>query len=214
MLSCRIPHRISVNGFRFMLCALGGILSTQLMARPKSTPKPRRTAQPNQVEEIYIVRSVRESRVTPTEFCAQAKAGFDTAVEDEYTFRSIVTRSSDGRVVDTNAKTIGSGRACLGQTANPAILNFYLELHLGRTALKGIGDCRQTKSVPERGLTAYHCFLDLSDPLGQYVGGQLTTNTMSSLNNLGLASDPPGYTQPSIATIRLWKRRSELQAPQ
>lgn len=97
-----------------------------------------------------------------------------------------------------------------GRSAQPN----QVDLRLGRTALKGIGDCRQTKSdFPERGLTAYQCFLDLSDPLGQYVSGQLTTNTMNSLNNLGLESDPPGYVQASIATIRLWKRRSERQAP-
>jgi hypothetical protein len=26
---------------------------------------------------------------------------------------------------------------------------------------------------------------------------------------LGGVSDPPGYTQPSIATIRLWRKRPE-----
>ena len=42
-------------------------------------------------------------------------------------------------------------------------------------------------------------------PVG-YVGGQLTTNTVLSRSVVGLVSDPEGYTQPSIVTIRLWKR--------
>jgi hypothetical protein len=85
-----------------------------------------------------------------------------------------------------------------------------LDLQLGKTALKGVGDCHVTKSdFPERGLSVVHCFLELSDRLGEYLGGQLTTNTVSSPKLLGVDSDPPGYIQPSIATIRLWKKRAE-----
>jgi hypothetical protein len=51
------------------------------------------------------------------------------------------------------------------------------------------------------------CFMELSGLPAPYVGGQLTTNTVGSRNALGDRTDPPGYTQPSIATIRLWKRR-------
>ena len=40
-----------------------------------------------------------------------------------------------------------------------------------------------------------------------YIGRQLTTNTIGTRIALGDRTDPPGYTQPSIATIRLWKRR-------
>jgi hypothetical protein len=76
----------------------------------------------------------RESRIVPTEFCAQAKVGFKSTVEDQYTFRSTATRTSDGRMVDTNVKTIGSGHGCIGQTADRAIDNFYLDLQLGKTA--------------------------------------------------------------------------------
>jgi hypothetical protein len=75
----------------------------------------------------------RESRIVPTEFCAQAKVGFKSTVEDQYTFRSTATRTSDDRMVDTNVKTIGSGHGCIGQTADPAIDNFYLDLQLGKT---------------------------------------------------------------------------------
>jgi hypothetical protein len=190
-----------------MLWAVITLLGTQSPGRAQNTGVGR-TEEP--VEEIYIARSVRESRVAPTEFCAQAKTGFKSAVEDQYTFRSTATRASDGRMVDTNVKTIGSAHGCIEQTADPASIKFYVELLLGPTALKGIGDCRQTRSdFPERGLRVFHCILDLSDSFSRYVGGQLTSNTILSLKNVGLETDPPGYTQPSIATIRLWKKRAE-----
>jgi hypothetical protein len=138
------------------------------------------------------------------------KTGFKSNVEDQYTFRSTATRVTDGRIIDTNAKTIGSGHACFGQAANPATRNFYMEMLLGVTLFIGRGECLTAKSdIPEPGLTVMRCFLDLSNPLGHYVGGQLTTNTVNSLKLLGVASDPPGYAQPSIATIRVWKKRAE-----
>lgn len=138
--------------------------------------------------------------------CATSSGGGNL----HYTFRSTATRATDGRIIDTNVKTIGSGHACFGQSANPAASNFYMELLLGNAAFNGIGECLQVKSdYPERGMTVVRCFLDLSDPLGRYVGGQLTTNTMWSLKLLGVDSDPPGYAQPSIATMRVWKKRAE-----
>jgi hypothetical protein len=38
-----------------------------------------------------------------------------------------------------------------------------------------------------------------------YLGGLLTTNTMTSQAALGGDTNPPGYTQASIATLRLWR---------
>jgi hypothetical protein len=109
MVSCRVPNWMNVNAFSCMLWALGALLGTQLLAYAQNTQKVGRTAQPTQVEEIYIARSVRESRIAPTEFCAQAKTGFNSAFEEHYTFRSTATRTSDGRMVDTNVKRIGTG---------------------------------------------------------------------------------------------------------
>jgi hypothetical protein len=162
-----------------------------------------------QVEEIYIARSVRESRIAPTEYCAEARTGFKSTIEDQYTFRA-KTLNAQGRMIDTNGKTIGSGRGCFGPTTNLATYNFYFEFALGGVGLRGIGDCLQAKSdFPEQDITVVRCFLDLTDPTGRYVGGQLTTNTMWSRKPLGPNSDPPGYAQPSIATIRVWKKRAK-----
>lgn len=207
----RFLPSINARAFGCMLCALGSLVGTQSLARAQQSQKTEQAAQPSQVEEIYIARSVRESRVAPTEYCTEARTGFKSTIEDQFTFRSTASRATDGRMIDTNLKTIGSGHGCFGLTADhPATYGFYMELLLGKTALKGIGECLQAKAdFPERELTVFRCFLDLSDPLGNYVGGQLTTNTMGSLKLLGVDSDPPGYAQPSIATIRLWKKRAK-----
>jgi len=70
MVSCRVPNWMNGNAFSCMLWALGALLGTQLLAHAQNTQKVGRTAQPTQVEEICIARSVRESRIAPTEFCA------------------------------------------------------------------------------------------------------------------------------------------------
>jgi hypothetical protein len=211
MLRCRVPHWRKINLLRCTVWTLGALLGTHSPIGAQIPTRGNRPGPTAQAEEIYVARSVRESRVAPAEFCAQSKTGFKADLfEDQYTLRSIATSASDGRMVNANVRTIGEGHACFGRTADPAILNFYLDLHLGKTALRGTGDCRQTKSdFPERGLVVWRCFVDLSDPLGRYVGGQLTSNTITSLNDLGVETNPPGYTQSSIATIRLWKARRQ-----
>jgi hypothetical protein len=163
-----------------------------------------------QVEEIYLARSVPESFTTPTAFCAPGRIGFDGAnFEGQYTFRSAATSATDGRIVDVNVKTIGSIHLCTGPAPDPKILNFYGEGFLGRTPFKGIGECRVRRDLPERGLNTNNCFLDLSGLPSQFVGGLMTTNSLTSLNRLGMETNPPGYTQSSIATVRLWKKRAE-----
>jgi hypothetical protein len=204
---------MSVSALGYTIWALSALLGTQSLASAQQSQKTAQAAQPDRVEEIYIARSVRESRVEPTEFCAQAKTGFKSTIEHQYTFRSTATRASDGRILDANVKTIGSIHACFGPTANPTISTFFGDLRLGALQFKGIGECNQAKSdFPERGINVFNCFLDLSGLPPEYVGGLLTTNTVASLKNLGTETDPGGYTQSSIATIRLWKKRAGLQA--
>src|SRR5687768_2464863 len=67
------------------------------------------------VESIYIARSWRISRVTPTEFCSPAHAGFPgAAIEDHYSFRSIAV-APDGRVTDADVQEVGRLHACIAQ---------------------------------------------------------------------------------------------------
>jgi hypothetical protein len=163
------------------------------------------------VEEIYVVRSSRESRDTPTAFCAQSHTNFDNITsEDHYTFRSISIQTSNGRMIDNDVKTVGRLRACFGSTADPKLQNFYAEGALGDATFKGRGECLIYKDdYPEPGIISLRCFLHFSGLPPPYVGGELTTNSIRSRNVLGGVSDPPGYTQPSIATIRLWRKRLE-----
>jgi hypothetical protein len=161
------------------------------------------------VEEIYVVRSWRESRDTPTDFCAQSHTNFEKLTsEDHYTFRSISIQTSNGRMIDNDVHTIGRLRACFGSTADPKLQNFYAEGALGEITFKGRGECLVYKDdYPEPGMTSLRCFLHFFGLAPPYVGGELTTNSVRSRNVLGGVSDPPGYTQPSIATIRLWRKR-------
>jgi hypothetical protein len=126
-------------------------------------------------------------------------------------------RGSDGRVVDSDVAVIGRLRACFGadlagrpgeQPLQESGSFFYAEGVLGDVPFIGRGDCRTTRrDHPEPGISSMRCFMELSGLPAAYVGGQLTTNTISSRSSLGDGTDPPGYTQPSIATIRLWRRR-------
>lgn len=163
----------------------------------------------NRVEEIYLARSIRESQIKPTEFCAPVRTGFaDPSIEDRYSFQSVATRASDGLIINDNVNTTGQLRACFGPTSDPMTVNFYAEGVLGGVNFTGKGECLTVKpNYPENGMTVARCFLDLRDLPDGYIGGQLTTNTMRSRTLIGPVTDPPGYTQMSIATIRLWRRR-------
>ena len=184
------------------------LVATSWAAEPATPTLGQTSGSP--VEEIYVARSLRESRAAPTEFCAKSRIGFDSATsEDHYTFRSTTVRASDGRIVDNNVHAIGRLRACFGSTDDPKLLNFYAEGALGSATFTGRGECLAGKAdYPEIGITTSRCFLHLGDLPKEYVGGELTTNSIRSRNVIGDVSDPPGYTQPSIATIRLWRRRS------
>lgn len=159
-----------------------------------------------QVEEIYIARSMFESGGAPTEFCAATRTGFTAMFEARYTFRSTDVRA-DGRIVNANVATIGRLHACVGSAPDGTTDKFYAEGALGSLPLTAVGECRLLKqNFPESGIDVATCAFDLRDLPSTYVGGQLTSNTVSSRQD-GAQSDPPGYTQPSIATIRLWRRR-------
>jgi hypothetical protein len=183
------------------------LLVTGIVVDAHSHQTSQQRASQVQVEEIYVVRSVSESRTARTEFCAPAKTGLaDPIAESRYSFRSISVDASDGRVLDTNVKPVGSGHGCVGTTAS-GIRKLYAEVVIGSRTFIATGDCRQKSDFPERGINEFHCSGDLSAPDDQYVGGLMITSSISSRKDVGLETDPPGYTQSSIATIRVWKKR-------
>lgn len=165
---------------------------------------------PSAVETIFVARSVRESRIAATDYCASSRTHFSkpSVFEDRYTFHAITTQAVDGRVVDTDAGTIATAHGCLAGAAEPGVDGFYLESTFGGVSFSGYGDCVYgPDNFPEAGVRNLRCHLDLGELPARVVGGELTTNTMVSRAAIGTVSDPAGYTQSSIATIRLWTRR-------
>jgi len=163
------------------------------------------------VAALVLLRSLRLPRITPTDFCAPARTGFSAATaEDRYEFRAVATDAASGTVTDANGPRAGTLHTCLSPTSDPLIQSFYAEGEVGGMPLVGRGQCRRTRrDFPEAGIILATCQLELTGLPSAYVGGQLTSNTVTSRLLVGPDSDPPGYTQPSIATVRLWKKRDE-----
>lgn len=179
--------------------------ATRAADSQSSAPAPRAS---DSIETIYVVRSWRESRITPTEFCNAARAGFPGAtVEDRYTFRSIETQP-DGTVRDANVRVVGRLHACFAVPSDSGPIAFYADGSLGDVTFTGRGQCTTARTdFPEQGLLVQRCFLLLDGLSHGFIGGHLTANTVNSRQPLGGTTDPAGYTQSSIATVRLWRRR-------
>lgn len=162
-------------------------------------------------EELYILRSIREQRAPVADWCAPARTGFEpfaTDAERFFSFWSLRLRPADGRVVETKDRRVAELRACFGATSERARQNFYADVSLGSISFQGKGECLALGvDFPEAGLFPVRCQLVLSGLPPPYVGGLLTTNTITSRVAFGGDTDPPGYTQASIATIRLWQQR-------
>jgi hypothetical protein len=162
-------------------------------------------------EEIYVLRSIREQHVSSVEWCSQDRTGFAPLPADAermFSLWSVQTHPGDGTIVNAKVNRVAEGRTCFGPTADRSVLNFYAEGKIGGTPYVGAGDCRIVAvDSPEKGLVLLRCVLTLRGLPPPYVGGMLTSNTIGSKAALGGETDPPGYTQNSIATIRLWKSR-------
>jgi hypothetical protein len=160
------------------------------------------------IEDIYILRSLREQRATPTEFCAESKIGFSAKSEDRYVFKAVLTNARDGKVIDAISQPGGTLNACFESAPGVTDTNFYAEGVFAGVAAVGKGKCTPiAPDFPEPGITSVRCFLILSNLPAPYVGGVLTTNSVTSRQPVGADSNPRGYIQPSIATIRLWRKR-------
>lgn len=160
-------------------------------------------------EDIYILRSIREQHQSADGWCAASKTGFEPFPQDAerfYSFWSVQVNSEDGKVFDTKARRVAELRGCFGATADKARQNFYAEVSLGSLSFRGHGECLALRvDFPAAGLFPVRCHLVLSGLPKPYAGGVLTTNTVTSQAAFGGDTNPKGYTQASIATIRLWK---------
>lgn len=163
------------------------------------------------IEEIYILRSIRERHEGKDGRCTASAIGFDPYPVDadrRFSFWSIASRPGDGRVVDAASRRVAELRGCFGPTDDRTRQNFHAEIRMGSKIFRGRGECQALLvNFPEEGLIPVRCQIVLSDLPAPYVGGLLTTNTLTSGAQYGGETSPPGYTQASIATIRLWKKR-------
>jgi len=169
---------------------------------------PRKSA----LEDIYVLRSIREPLAPTIDWCSSAKTGFEpfaTDAERFFSFWSVASSPEDGRAIDAKDARVAELRACFGPTDERTRQNFYAEIQLGALSLRGSGECLALLiDFPETGLFPVRCHLVLSGLRAPFAGGLLTTNTLTSNAAFGGDTDPPGYTQASIATIRLWKATS------
>ncbi|TAJ86515.1 MAG: hypothetical protein EPO10_14930 [Reyranella sp.] len=163
------------------------------------------------LEEIYVLRSIREHQSAMAGSCASSTTGFEpypADAERHFSFWSVNVQPATGRIVDAKSMKVAELRGCFGPTSDRARQNFHAEIRLGTLFFRGVGECLALMiDFPEPGLFPVRCQLVLSGLPAPYLGGLLTTNTMTSKAAFGGATDPAGYTQASIATIRLWKAR-------
>ena len=163
------------------------------------------------LEEIYVLRSIRDRHETKDTRCTVSLTGFDPYLADadrRFSFWSVASRTDDGRIVETANRKIAELRGCFGPTDDRTMQNFHAEILMGSKVFRGRGECQALLlNFPEQGLIPVRCQIVLSDLSAPYVGGVLTTNTLTSNAQYGGETSPPGYTQASIATIRLWKKR-------
>jgi hypothetical protein len=194
---------------RLGLIARVAIVATLLSvgATPPGNAAPRSDGA---LEEIYILRSIREPHEPVAGWCSASKTGFEPFPKDAERFFAFWSPrlGPDGKVVEPKHRRSAELRGCFGATGEPARQNFYAEIKLGSISFRGNGECLALKiDFPEAGLFPVRCQLVLSGLPAPYVGGLLTTNTITSRAAFGGDTDPPGYTQASIATIRLWKSK-------
>jgi hypothetical protein len=187
---------------------VGVVTLLSARATPSGNAAAHSTAAP---EEIYILRSIREQHEPVAGWCSSARTGFEPFPADAerfFSFWSLRLHPEDGRVIETKDMRVAELRACFGPTSERPRQNFYAEVNLGSISFRGNGECLAVRTdFPEAGLFPVRCQLILSGLPAPYVGGLLTTNTITSQAAFGGDTDPPGYTQASIATIRLWKSR-------
>ncbi|WP_421994947.1 hypothetical protein [Reyranella sp.] len=163
------------------------------------------------LEEIYVLRSIREPWPPTDGWCSRSRTGFEpfpTDAERFFSFWSVRSQPEDGRIVDAHQARVAELRGCFGPTGDRARQNFHAEVRLGPLSFHGTGECLALGiDVPEPGLFPVRCQLVLDGLPAPFIGGLLTTNTMTSRAPFGGESQPAGYTQASIATIRLWRAR-------
>ena len=178
-------------------------------------------AQPgSDVEEVFSYLAVRSNRIPGASDPACNDAGFAVRNRNDSDLRAL-TVTRDGRVESTT-QTIGSAVSCFSLRSEAGVIQFFARLTIGGTSAVGRGECVQRYTdYPEPRVGVQECWLKLEQLPDGYVGGFMTVNAVATRMadataasacaggpcGRGIESDPPGYVLPSIATVRLWKKR-------
>ena len=166
-------------------------------------------------EEIFVLRSVQEEGTAKSDWCTPARTAFEPfdpsgggfLAETRFSMWAVTVRAADGRIGDAKANKVGELHACFRSTADPNVIGFFTEGRIAGVTFSGSGgNCLILRlDFPEKGIRPVRCFLELRDLPAPYTSGVLTTNSVTSRAALGDATNPPGYVQSSIATVRLWR---------
>ena len=196
-----LGSRISIASLIF------GIVITLPVYAEQSEPP---TEHDEGFEEIYVLRSIRDRQEVQDGRCTASAVGFDPYPIDadrRFSFWSVISRPADGLIVDAANLMVAELRGCFGPTGDKTRQNFHAEIRMGSKVFRGRGECQALLvNFPEEALIPVRCQIVLNDLPEPYIGGLLTTNTLTSGAQYGRETSPSGYTQASIATIRLWKK--------
>ena len=160
------------------------------------------------------MRSIREERTPNSPWCTVQRSGFAPFdggfhLDDRFSMWSVRAQPANGRIADAKVGKVGEIRTCTGPTADPRVLNFYLEGQIAALPVAGSGNCNLVRpDYPEPGIATFQCSIALRGLPPPYVGGLLATSSIVSKAVIGGETDPPGYVQASISTMRLWRTKS------
>ena len=207
----RLSHTTPLLPLKVLVAILVG---ASIIGCAAQTPATTEHATAGAREDILVLRSIKEESVAKSDWCSPARTAFEPLdpskggflSEERYSMWAVTVRPADGRISDAKASKAGELRACFRSTADPKVVGFFTEGRLAGVTFRGSGNCLVLRlDFPEKGIRPVRCFLELRDLPAPYTGGVLTTNSVTSRAALGDATDPPGYVQSSIATVRLWR---------
>ena len=152
--------------------------------------------------EVLHFRSEEDPSVAPDPKVCEA-AGFTSNVRFGATLYSSVARASDGRVVNRDARAIGTATAC-ARITDPRFppdlrQEFYVQFNLPEGVVRARGGCTLVSNdVPTAGLVLAGCHLRVTEAPSWYRGGAVTSLSVFNPRRL------PGFLTGSDYTVQLY----------
>lgn len=173
-------------------------------------------------EDVFVYRVVRVTRASVGSECAGA--GFRVSGQGNYEFTALSVRDTSGEVTFEVKQKVGESLGCFGPRSDSAPMPFYSRLNINGIKAVGRGECAtRYEDFPEPHVIIQDCWLKLENLSAGYVGGFVTMNSLATTGGApntaaardctggpcgrGYESNPPGYFQTSVATMRVWRQR-------